>query len=139
MAAKDHCVPIVLNGCYGGFDLSPEARKMLKTRGVSDWGIIEFEDECNRTDPQLVQVVHELGDKANSSASKLKIEYLPSADYLKIPGAFTIHEYDGMESLELFPSRLTLFRLANLDETVPDFMEQFLSLKAEAKKCFEKC
>ena len=45
-----------------------------------------------RHDPVLVQVVEELGDKANGMCAKLRIN--------EISGAYRIDEYDGFESVE---------------------------------------
>ena len=47
-----------------------------------------------RTDPLLVQVVKELGEKANGYCAKLAIEYLPKGT------KYIINEYDGHESLQ---------------------------------------
>ncbi len=46
----------------------------------------------DRHDPVLVQVVEELGDKANGKYAKLKIE--------EVSGPYRITEYDGFESVE---------------------------------------
>lgn len=46
----------------------------------------------DRHDPVLVQVVEELGDKANSEYAKLRIE--------EVHGPYRITEYDGNESIE---------------------------------------
>jgi len=46
----------------------------------------------DRHDPILVQVVEELGDKANSKYAKLRIE--------DVSGPYRIGEYDGFESVK---------------------------------------
>jgi hypothetical protein len=51
-----------------------------------DWDI-------DRTDPDLIAVVEELGEKANGSYAKLKIIEIPDDT------EFYIDEYDGMESV----------------------------------------
>lgn len=48
-------------------------------------------NNIERTDPALVQVVEELGDKANNHYSKLCIEEVPAGTL------YRIHEYDGSE------------------------------------------
>jgi hypothetical protein len=48
--------------------------------------------DVSRHDPILVQVVEELGDKANGSYAKLVIE--------EVSGPYRIDEYDGFESVE---------------------------------------
>ena len=47
-----------------------------------------------RNDPALVQVVEELGDKANGMCAKLCIEEVPAGTL------YRIDEYDGFESVE---------------------------------------
>ena len=48
--------------------------------------------DVSRHDPILVQVVEELGDKANGMCAKLAID--------EISGPYRIDEYDGFESVE---------------------------------------
>ena len=48
--------------------------------------------DVKRHDPVLVQVVEELGDKANAEFAKLRIA--------EISGPYRIDEYDGFESVE---------------------------------------
>ncbi len=109
---------VVYNACYGGFSLSREACERyweIKGQQVwienSSWGFnvwlvppeerIAFNkkhseqtwydrDVC-RHDPILVQVVEELGDKANGSYAKLAIA--------EVSGPYRIDEYDGYESV----------------------------------------
>jgi hypothetical protein len=47
-----------------------------------------------RNDPALVQVVEELGDKANGQCAKLRIAEVPAGTL------YRIDEYDGNESVE---------------------------------------
>jgi hypothetical protein len=49
------------------------------------------ENHVDRHDPVLVQVVEELGDKANGKHAKLAIE--------EVYGSYRIDEYDGNESV----------------------------------------
>jgi hypothetical protein len=46
-----------------------------------------------RNDPALAQVVEELGDKANGSCAKLRIQEVPAGTL------YRIDEYDGSESV----------------------------------------
>lgn len=108
---------VAYNACFGGFSLSREAvllaRKLsgnpkwggttLKgeifedTGEVSenDYGSIsrEFDDDdyIARHDPILVQVIEELGDKANGCVARLRIAEIP------IGTPYRIDEYDGNE------------------------------------------
>lgn len=128
---------VILNKCYGGFDVSKEAYELYaKKKGINlylyendfidrkniykrtnedklfnsyftkDFGdyIEDISDEhykkyyfClddgHREDSILIEVVEELGDKANGKCSKLKIVEIPDdLDYV-------IDNYDGIETL----------------------------------------
>ena len=50
--------------------------------------------DIERNDPALVQVVEELGDKANGRCARLRIKEIPSGTL------YRIDEYDGNESIE---------------------------------------
>lgn len=49
--------------------------------------------EIERNDPALVQVVEELGDRANGMCAKLRVEDVPAGTL------YRIDEYDGFESV----------------------------------------
>jgi hypothetical protein len=113
---------IVINSCYGGFSLSVEGMKRYaEIKGLPLY--IEGDDFCptfwtipaeertdegrwqsykytissrdfDRTDPILVQVVEELGSKADGSCAELTIETLEKGTL------YRINEYDGYESIE---------------------------------------
>jgi hypothetical protein len=51
-----------------------------------------YDRDVSRHDPILVQVVEELGEKANGSCARLAIE--------EVSGPYRIDEYDGFESVE---------------------------------------
>ena len=51
-----------------------------------------YYNNVDRHDPALVQVVEELGDKANGECAKLRID--------EVDGPYRIDEYDGNESVE---------------------------------------
>ena len=93
---------IVVNNCYGGFDLSDEAIKLYcELVGLDVIKISKHRYEINdkyfvfrdikRDDPNLVKVVETLKDKANGRYSKLEI--------LEIPDdvEWEIADYDGQE------------------------------------------
>lgn len=82
---------IVYNACYGGFGLSPTALNRYKEiKGIYPDKEI-YGHGIDRCDPALVQVVEELGDKANGVFSKLRVEQLPEGT------KYRIDEYDGYE------------------------------------------
>ena len=105
---------VVINRCYGGFGLSHEAIMMYSELAKLNLKPVEgkFFDLCGydyyldgivgdeyywydrnikRDDPDLVAVVRELGDKANSRHADLKIVDVPE------DVEWEIHEYDGNE------------------------------------------
>ena len=63
---------VVINDCHGGFGLSKEAREYL---GGYEWGA--YENYQDRSDPDLVRCVEELGVRANDQYSCLKVVEIP--------------------------------------------------------------
>lgn len=129
---------IILNKCYGGFNVSDEAHELYaKKKGITlyryydiyeryiltktkrkdsglftyyftkdygewvketemddnDWETYFHLNDEHRTDPTLIEVVEELGEKASGNYSKLKVVEIPDGmDYV-------IDDYDGFETL----------------------------------------
>ena len=105
---------VVINRRFGGFGLSQEALRELQKRLTpdSELTIIKVKDSDNeeapselfldmgegevrvpfgRNDPQLIEVVEELGSRANGEYANLKIVKIPDdVDYV-------IEEVDGEE------------------------------------------
>lgn len=108
---------VVINRCFGGFGLSEKAFELLLDRkgirfekeeseykslgimhyyhfghlGDSDHYISQYDACQDRSDPDLVAVVEELCEEANSRYAELKVVEIP--DDVK----WEIHEYDGIE------------------------------------------
>lgn len=81
---------VVINNCYGGFGLSDAAlAHYMKLTGLTEQDF--HHRELPRDDAYLVQVVRELGEKANGPHANLKIVEIP-ADV-----DWHIAEYDGNE------------------------------------------
>ena len=82
---------IVINDMHGGFGLSEEAEAKYKgVLGITDEN---FYASCDipRDCPVLIALVEEMGERANSCYSRLKIVEVPDdADWY-------IEENDGME------------------------------------------
>jgi hypothetical protein len=83
-------IKVVINKYFGGFGLSDEAEELYKERkGITDpnW----WYNDILRDDPILVQIVEEMGDKADGKFAALKVVEVPDdADWY-------IEEYDGSE------------------------------------------
>jgi hypothetical protein len=106
---------VVINRCYGGFGLSDDAiMRYAELKGInlvmepSDSKIMGatfyvdgikddahyfsyYDLSSDRSDPFLIQVVEEMGDKANGWAADLSIVDIPEEV------EWTIEEYDGIE------------------------------------------
>ena len=83
---------VVINREYGGFGLSDEALALYadkKGTPVSD--VYEF--EMARDDPDLVEIVEQLGQKANGNFAQLKIVEIPDGV------SWYVSEYDGLEHI----------------------------------------
>ena len=78
---------IVINKCFGGFEVSKEA---LKELGTNYWG----EDEDDRKDSRLVAMVEKDSEKASGWCAKLAVVEIPdeATDYY-------LDEYDGFEEI----------------------------------------
>lgn len=103
---------ILLNKCYGGYGLSNEAVRLYLTKkniefklnpkystGFFKYYMIEGNDQFSdhnipRTDPVIIQIVREMGEKANGNCADLQIVPIPDGC------EYYIDEYDGMESIE---------------------------------------
>ena len=103
---------VVINKCYGGFSLSDAAIELyLQKKGIefergemflghrpfnkiggSDWSLYDEIYNMDRHDPVLVQVVEELGSRANGMCANLGV--------VEVSGRYYLEEYDGMESVE---------------------------------------
>lgn len=83
---------IVINVFFGGFGLSDEAIKRIsELKGTALKHSFEAKDD--RTDPVLIKVIEELGEKADGCFAKLKIIDIP--DDIE----YEICEYDGYEHI----------------------------------------
>lgn len=78
---------IVINKCHGGFGLSKEGEKLFKKLTGEDFDSFAV----FRDDEALVQVVEELGEKADDDFSELKIVEIPDGV------EWVVCEYDGAE------------------------------------------
>lgn len=83
---------IVYNACFGGFSLSNKAIERLAELKRVDVDLIDYGGYgIDRHDRALVQVVEELGEKANGGCADLAIREVPDGS------RYRIDEYDGLE------------------------------------------
>jgi len=82
---------IVRNNCYGGFGLSKVA--MDRYTELTGNVFVESERETNRTDRHLIQVVEEMGKKADGGYADLEIGEIPDGT------DWYFDEYDGIETI----------------------------------------
>jgi hypothetical protein len=100
---------VVINACHGGFGLSEKALfRYAELAGInligelSSFTTLYYRDEVkdenifrenqiDRDDPHLIQVVEELGNEASGNFAKLKIVEIPE------DVQWEIEEYDGWE------------------------------------------
>ncbi|WAP91179.1 hypothetical protein [Vibrio phage vB_VviC_ZQ26] len=80
---------IVINRCFGGFELSREAYGFM---GI-DWDGFgyKFSGDEERTNPKLVECVESLGNAASGQLAELKVVEIPDGV------DFEICDYDGLE------------------------------------------
>ena len=84
---------VAYNACFGGFGLSDEACELLSKAKGKKVDIYDFSGDEFRSDPDLIKVIEDLGDKANGMCADLQIEDIPDG------ASFEIDEYDGSESV----------------------------------------
>jgi len=82
---------IAINTDFGGFGLSDEAIDLYKVLTEIPASTDIYYWEIPRDDPVLIQVIEQLGEKANTRYSSLKVIEIPD------DVEWHIHEYDGME------------------------------------------
>ena len=97
---------VVINSFFGDFGLSNEAMDRLVELGYEltvnpyykphEKSIFTYKYyqpySINRTDPTLIQVVEELGERANGDCANLEV--------VEVEGLYYITDYDGLESIE---------------------------------------
>jgi hypothetical protein len=114
---------IVLNECFGGFGISDQgielwAKKkglalektgesLLGTQYSLDGKLFIYQLEISREDSAFVEVVEEIGEKVNGFSSELGIVEIPDGC------EYSIHEYDGVESIDQTWINVTMDDLKN--------------------------
>lgn len=101
---------VVINTCYGGFDLSEEAFSLLSKRTGKT--LHQLNDEYifmgtakdgARSCPDLIAVVEELGVEAAACEGYSELKVVELED---VNGRYRISDYDGAETIHT-PAKLT--------------------------------
>lgn len=114
ISEEEEEIEVLLNDCYGGWQISNKANKLYALRKTTN-------DSNNyirkRSDPILVQIYKELGDEFDGGEhSKTNIEKIPK----KYEKYYIISEYDGLESIEI---DYTLYELDQLKQKIKEILE----------------
>lgn len=80
---------VLFNSGYGGFGMSEEAMALYTKRTNATFY------DYNRTDPFMVQIVRELGQRASERFSNIQIKSIP----VKFAECYRVREYDGDETV----------------------------------------
>ena len=83
------------NTWYGGFSLSEAAMAEYKRRCPEALEVNARNVE--RHDPVMVQIVQEMGERANGAYANIKLEKIP-VEYLN---NYEIGQYDGLEEVQI--------------------------------------
>lgn len=106
-------IEVLINDCYGGWSMSNKARKLYKLRKTE----ISNNHMRMRSNPILIQIYKELGDEFNGEKySKTGIVKIPK----KYEKYYIIHEYDGLETVEI---DYTKYELDNLKQKIKEILE----------------
>jgi hypothetical protein len=110
-------IEILLNICYGGWNISKKAIELYNLRSPSS-NVTEnyFDYYFNRHDSILVQIYKELGDEFDSKYSKTKIKKILK----KYENYYDIDEYDGKEWVKI---NYTKYKLDNLYNKMKEILQ----------------
>jgi hypothetical protein len=90
---EDQYLKVVINNCYGGYCLSKKAYEYL---GLG-WDGYGYNYSENRSNPELVKCIEELGEEASGSCADLIIETI----YMDELNELYLLDYDGNESISI--------------------------------------
>jgi len=88
MACPPGKFEVMINADYGGFTMDDEVRDLYKYRAGKKY-------EGDREDLIMIQIYKEVG--AEHFGGEVVLEYIEE----KYRGHYDIHEYDGMESIQI--------------------------------------
>jgi hypothetical protein len=104
--------PIIINRCFGGYGFSNVAlaKYNLVNNEVPGFKPVKYGFTIDREDPIMIEICLELGAQAHKDGSKPKIKYIPNI----YRNYFTIHEYDGMESITIHHEKYRIDCIKNI-------------------------
>lgn len=105
---------VIINRCYGGLSVSEEAIELYQQR-TGKTEIDAYTLDWERDDPVWIEIVEELGDRADGRAAKIDIVEVPEGY------GYWIEDYDGMEFVRLVINEeylRNLIRSGNEDDIV---------------------
>lgn len=112
---------VALNGCYGGFGLSDEAKALYKKKSGKEF----YSCEVDRCCPLLIETIEELGtEKASGCCSNIYFEEI-SQDTIDA-NAWEIDEYDGSETLKINYEAIELHKEKIKKEEFENNLSEFL-------------
>jgi hypothetical protein len=96
-SAQEVYMKLVINAEFGGFSVSQTLLDLYNARTAkSVSGYCAFRDESERSDPELVKLVEQLGPKAShGGGGKLVVQEIPDGV------SWSITDYDGSEGISL--------------------------------------
>lgn len=137
-------IPMMINGCCGGFRFSNLAVNTYNKRmkdidpTYKPKTICEYENEygynfCSRFDSVMINIVHQLGKMASNKHSKIIIVYINKElkDYIKI------NEYDGMETFVYLFSDYKLDKIKEIISSQENSITQIEKIKLILDKKLE--
>ena len=107
-------IEILINICYGGWNISKKAIELYKLRNPSYVNENEFGYYFNRDNPILVQIYKELGNDFDGKYSKTKIKKILK----KYENYYDIDEYDGKEYVRINYTKYKLDNIYNKNKEI---------------------
>ena len=109
-------IEILINICYGGWNISKKAIELYKLRNPSYNVTGNAFDYFNRHEPILIQIYKELGDNFDGKHSKTKIKKILK----KYENYYDIDEYDGKECVKI---NYTKYKLDNIYNKIKEILQ----------------
>ena len=112
---------VALNGCFGGFGLSDEAKALYKKKSGKEFDSWYDDRKC----PYLIKTIEELGtERASGWCSNIYFEEI-SQDTIDA-NAWEIDEYDGSETLKINYEKIELYNEKIKKDEFENNLSEFL-------------